>query len=137
MNISTFNKKIGQSEAYHFSHNDLNFFSQQMIYLQKPCEIMAQKLTLIEKSVSDTLMKETKHQSNRMYSLSDVSKNVCNKKKNKKKSKKEKSAEDEVDLLLESCIADNMTWPKQIEKAIGSIRRVTYMKENDIDQLKS
>ena len=52
---------------------------------------------------------------------SDLFVSLQNKKKSKRKQKKVKN---EVDLLLETYIAENKTWPKQLEMAISTIRCV-------------
>ena len=44
VNLSVFNQKIGQDEAYKFTPNDLNFFKQQIACFEKPCERMTAKL---------------------------------------------------------------------------------------------
>ena len=44
------------------------------------------------------------------------------KKKNKKRPKK--NTTDELDIMLASYIKENQSWPKQIEQALASIRKI-------------
>ena len=43
---------------------------------------------------------------------------------------------DEVDLILDTCIAENKSWPNQVEKAITTIRRLTSQTQIDYFQCK-
>ena len=56
INLSLFNQKIGEDDIYKFTHNDMNFFKQQIGYFDKPCDRMAAKLNQIEKQVIDLQM---------------------------------------------------------------------------------
>ena len=68
---------------------------------------------------------------------SDLSMCIQNKKKPKKKQKKAKDRQDEADLLLEACIAENNSWPNQVAKAITTMRRITSQTQLDYFECKA
>ena len=99
---------------------------------------MAAKLDQIEKAVMEMQMALIQPAMRRFSEVPEImpdesGPSIClqNKKKPKKKQKKVKGKQDETDLLLAACIAENNAWPNQVAKATTTIRRLTSQTELD------
>ena len=134
------NHEVGADDTSDFSSNDLNFFKSMIGNISKPCEQMLHRLSQKHSLNSERLLKMSQvippmqlQQMAEHFQIEDKGMVQENGKKMRKKQKKKKEEhdhekdQDEEDLLLESCIIANQTWPNRVHMAINSIRRLTHV----------